>query len=28
LVFEVFASDVVRLLERVRRWDGVSWSEG
>jgi creatinine amidohydrolase len=28
VLFEVFASDVVRLLERVRRWDGVSWSEG
>ena len=27
VLFEVFSADVVRLLERVRRWDGVSWSE-
>ena len=27
-LFRVFSADVVRLLERVLRWDGRSWSEG
>lgn len=27
-LFEVFSADVIGLLERVRRWDGVSWREG
>ena len=27
VLFEVFSQDAIRLLERVRRWDGVSWSE-
>ena len=26
-LFDVFSADAVQLLERVRRWDGVSWSE-
>ena len=25
-LFEVFAADVVRLLERVLAWDGKSWN--
>jgi creatinine amidohydrolase len=27
-LFRVFSADVVRLLDRVLRWDGRSWSEG
>jgi len=26
-LFDVFSADAVQLLERVRRWDGISWSE-
>jgi creatinine amidohydrolase len=27
VLFEVFSSDVIGLLEQVRRWDGLSWRE-